>query len=173
MTLVAERPGPPVAVMVSLPGPWPPRGPSHHLRLVGALLGAIHVAAKGGGHPPGVGHRIDPPGLTSARGASHRLARLSERALLLEWPAILTDKFVDRHLVSPLPSAVARPYPNIARCDLSITTAFAPIAVSAIFLTMTSRFVLTQVPAYVIFIINRCSGESTAGKENKQGRQRR
>jgi hypothetical protein len=63
--------------------------------------------------------------------------------------------------------------PNIARCDLSITTAFAPIAVSAIFLTMTSRFVLTQVPAYVIFIINRCSGESTAGKENKQGRQRR
>src|SRR5215210_1168578 len=108
-TLVAKCPGPPVAVMVSLPGPCAPHGPLRYLRLVGALLDAIHGAGKGGGHPPGVGHRIDPPGLTSARGARHRLARLSERALLLEWPAILTDKFVDRHLVSPLPSAVARP----------------------------------------------------------------
>src|SRR5215212_5303613 len=118
--LVADRPGSPVAVMVSLPGPCAPHGPLRYLRLVGALLDAIHGAGKGGGHPPGVGHRIDPPGLTSARGARHRLARLGERALLLEWPAILTDKFVDRHLDSPLPSAVARP--QIRGCDLSITT---------------------------------------------------
>src|SRR5215208_5041185 len=103
--LVADRLGSPVAVMVSLPGLRAPRGPSHHLRLVGTLLGTVHGAGKSGRPPPGVGHRIDPPGLAPAGGARHRLAHLSERALLLEGPATLTDKFVDRHFVSPLPSA--------------------------------------------------------------------
>src|SRR5215208_366351 len=107
--LVADRPGSPVAVMGSLPGLRAPRGPSHHLRLVGTLLGTVHGAGKSGRPPPGVGHRIDPPGLAPAGGARHRLARLSERALLLEGPATLTDKFVDRHFVSPLPSASCVP----------------------------------------------------------------
>src|SRR5215217_55527 len=108
-TLVAERPGPPVALVVPLPGPRAPHRPPRHLRLVGAFLGAVHGAGKGSRHPPGVGHRVNTPSLPPAGGASDGVARLGERAPLLERPAILTDKFVDRHLVSPLPSAVARP----------------------------------------------------------------
>ncbi len=138
-TLVAERPGPPVAVTVSLS--CAPRGPPHHLRLLGALLGAVHSARKGGGHPPGVGHRVDPPGLTPTRGARHRVAHVGERAPLLERSAILTDKFVDRHLVSPLPSAVARPQICAGRFNhnhsFRAERGFCNVS------TMTSRFVLT------------------------------
>ena len=124
-TLVAERPGPPVAVMVSLPGPRAPHGPLRYLRLVGALLDAIHGAGKGAGHSFGVGHRVDPPRLPSAGGTHHWFARLGERASLLERPTIPTEKVVDRHLLSPLLSAVVRP--QIRGCDLTTTTAFAPI----------------------------------------------
>src|SRR5215210_2536036 len=123
--LVADRPGSPVAVMVSLPGPRAPRGPSHHLRLVGALLGAIHGAGKSGGLSPGVGHRIDPAGLAPARRTRHRGARLSERAPLLERSAIRTNKFVDRHPAPPFPAAVARPRIS-RRCDLTTTMPCAP-----------------------------------------------
>ncbi len=41
--------------------------------------------------------------------------------------------------------------PNIMRCDLTTTTAFAPIVVLCNISTMTSRFALTQVPAYIGF----------------------
>ncbi len=123
--LVAERPGPPVAVLVSFPGPRAPHGPLRYLRLVGALLDAFHGAGKGAGHSFGVGHRVDPPRLPFAGGTHHWLARLSERASLLERPTIPTEKVVDWHLLSPLPSAVVRP--QIRGCDLTTTTAFAPI----------------------------------------------
>ena len=98
---MAERPGPPVAVLVSLPGPCASHGPLRYLRLMGALLGAIHGAGKGAGHSLGVGHRVDPPRLPSAGGTHHWLARFGERASLLERPTITTEKVVDRHLLSP------------------------------------------------------------------------
>lgn len=106
---VAHHPGSSVVMVVLFARSLTLHGSPCYLWLVGAFLGAVHGAGKGGGNPFGVWHRIDAPRFSPARGARHRVARLSERALLLEWPAILTDKVVDRHLVSPIPSALYVP----------------------------------------------------------------
>lgn len=106
---MAHHPGPSVVMVVLFTRSFTLHGSLRYLWLVGALLGAVHSTGKGGGNPLGVWHRIDTPRLSPARGARHRVARLSERALLLEWPAILTDKVVDWHLISPIPSALHVP----------------------------------------------------------------
>jgi len=112
---VAYHPGPFVVMVVLFARPLTLYGSVRYLWLVGALLGAVHGAGKGVRHPFGIWHRIDAPRLSPARGTLHRIARFSERALLLEWSAILTDKVVDWHLVSPIPSALHVPERRAAR----------------------------------------------------------
>src|SRR4051794_13205799 len=87
-------------------------GPSHHLRLISALLGTVHCFRKGGGHVLRGGHRVDSPRRLAARGTPHGVARLCERTPLLERPALSAEKLVDRHSVSspmyeiPTPSTI-------------------------------------------------------------------
>jgi hypothetical protein len=87
-------------------------GPSHHLRLISALLGTVHRVREGGGHVLRGGYRVDSPRRLTARGTPHGVARLRERTLLLEQPALSAEKFVDWHSVSspmyrtPTPSMI-------------------------------------------------------------------